>query len=100
MFPHEFKIYFFDVLANLKKNKAGDIVWPKSVRKPFFLPCGNPNSVPNMKDEVEAGFTKHMKRGVIWEWAFKRDDTEAIRANIMLLDDEVKNCTFEPDAGF
>jgi len=25
MYPHEFKKYFFDVLANLKKNKNGEL---------------------------------------------------------------------------
>jgi len=40
MFPHEFKKYFFDVLANLKKNKNGELARPKSVRRSFFLPSG------------------------------------------------------------
>ncbi len=33
------------------------------------------------------------------ERAFKREDTEGTRKNLMMLEDEVKNCTFEPAAG-
>jgi len=53
MFPHEFKNYFFDVLSNMKKNKDGDLIRPKSVRRTFFLPSGAVGSVPNQKNEFE-----------------------------------------------
>jgi hypothetical protein len=64
MFPHEFKKYFFDVLANLKKTKDGELKRPKSVRKPFFLPSGNPNSIPNQKSEFELWDKKMEKRSI------------------------------------
>lgn len=47
MFPHDFKKYFFDVLSNMKKNREGDLIRPKSVRRTFFLPSGAVGSVPN-----------------------------------------------------
>jgi len=53
MFPHDFKKYFFDVLSNMKKNKDGDLIRPKSVRRTFFLPSGAVGSVPNQKNEFE-----------------------------------------------
>lgn len=45
------------------------------MRRPFFLPSGNPHSVPNEKSEFDT-HEPRMKRGVIWERAFKRDDTK------------------------
>ena len=98
MYPHEFKKYFFDVLSNLKKNKDGDLVWPKSVWKPFFLPSGNPNSVPNKKSDFDV-FNKKMEKASIREWPFKREDTKQSWANIMMTDDDIENCTFEPNVG-
>lgn len=99
MFPHEFKKYFFDVLSNLKKNRDGDLVWPKSVRWTFFLPSGTVGSVPNKKGEFENLFDKKVEKASIRERPLKREDTKDIRANILMTSDEINNCTFEPSVG-
>lgn len=99
MFPHDFKKYFFDVLSNMKKNKDGDLIRPKSVRRTFFLPSGAVGSVPNQKNEFDNLYDKKVEKAAIRERAFKREDTKEVRANIMMTQHEVENCTFEPAVG-
>lgn len=83
----------------MKKNRDGDLIWPKSVRRTFFLPSGAVGSVPNKKGEFDNLFDKKVERGPIWERAFKRNDTTNIWSNIMMTSDEINNCTFEPNVG-
>lgn len=79
MYPHEFKKYFFDALSNMKKNRDGELIWPKSVWRTFFLPSGAVGSVPNKKGEFDNLFDKKIESAPIWERAFKRNDTTNIR---------------------
>ena len=63
------------------------------------MPSGSVGSVPNQKNEFDNLYDKRVEKASIRERAFKREDTKEVRANIMMTQHEVENCTFEPAVG-
>lgn len=95
-FPQQFKIDFYELFRKIKKRGRAN-----STRPAYFVPGGVSHTSYNAK--IKLGEENEKKRekqppGVktrVW----KRDDYLEAKREIMMLQDDADNCTFEPNAG-
>jgi hypothetical protein len=95
-FPQQFKIDFYELFRKIKKRGRAN-----STRPAYFVPGGVSHNSYNAK--IKLGEENEKKRekkppGVktrVW----KRDDYVEAKREIMMLQDDADNCTFEPNAG-
>ena len=100
MYPMDFKKYFFELVHNAYKDEdTKKLKRPQSVRPCFFLPSGISSNVKNAKVMDNKGFVEKGEKKSIRERAFKREDQKSTLKNILMLQDEIDNCTFEPNVG-
>ena len=96
-YPASFKRYFFELYKAVVRTKNGDEL--KKHCPPGFWLSGNGNLNRRVKTRTEKmkRFQKHPAafRSRVWRRNDKNDD----RRDLFMLDEEMKECTFEPEAG-
>ena len=99
-FLSNFKNYFFELVHNAVKDpETNKLCRPKKVRPCFFLPTGKSTEVKNERTVDKKAFSQRGEKKSIRERAFKRKDQKSNLKNILMLQDEIENCTFEPNVG-